>query len=497
MGLLLAGLRLHTYDEPFDRDLMTYSVMAHELLDGKKLYVEVWDHKPPGIYLSYAASQLAGGYGPLSIYLLGVTAAVGTLVAVFGAVRRATGSLRAGIWAGAFWVAVSSDLFLEANQPNTEALINFCLAGVAACLIPAPDEGAASLSRCIAAGLFLSYATLLKQPAIVAVAPLLLVSFWPFGRERPAAAKHLLGAAVLTGTVLTTWCLVLGWYQVTGRFAAFYETVFEFNWYYVNYTGGLPANLAQGLSIGHLVPRETRFLWPLVILAFAGLLLGGRRRPALGLALLGWIGGTAAFIALPGRFFPHYYQLWLPPLTIGAGCSVGFISRFPERWARAAAHGAALASLALLAAYETPFFGMTAEAWSRLKFGDRFAAVRAEAGTIERLLAPDERFFAWDTEPGLYFYSRRRPASSFTNVSAFLYYKPFAVRFEARLLDELRRAPPELIVRRVDLTLPPDLKDLIDSGWERWPVPKAQEFDYELEYRVRRGGRLEARLSKR
>jgi hypothetical protein len=39
--ILIALARLHTYNEPFERDLMTYAVMAHEMLAGRELYSDL------------------------------------------------------------------------------------------------------------------------------------------------------------------------------------------------------------------------------------------------------------------------------------------------------------------------------------------------------------------------------------------------------------------------------------------------------------------------
>ena len=64
---LLVLLRLHTYDEPLERDITTYAVIGHELLGGKALYTDLWDHKPPAIYVTYAAAELLSGYGRDSI----------------------------------------------------------------------------------------------------------------------------------------------------------------------------------------------------------------------------------------------------------------------------------------------------------------------------------------------------------------------------------------------------------------------------------------------
>ena len=82
-ALLLCVQRLHTYNEPLERDLSTYAVIADSLLDGRALYSDLWDHKPPAIHLTYAAAQMIAGYGPASVYLLWVTAATATLLGVY------------------------------------------------------------------------------------------------------------------------------------------------------------------------------------------------------------------------------------------------------------------------------------------------------------------------------------------------------------------------------------------------------------------------------
>ncbi len=60
---LIFFLRLHTYEEPLERDATIYAVIAHEMLNGKTLYTDLWDHKPPAIYVTYAAAELIAGYG--------------------------------------------------------------------------------------------------------------------------------------------------------------------------------------------------------------------------------------------------------------------------------------------------------------------------------------------------------------------------------------------------------------------------------------------------
>src|SRR3984893_19306305 len=83
LGALIFFARLHTYEEPLERDLTTYAVIAHEMLNGKALYNDLWDHKPPAIHITYAVGELIAGYGRGSIFLINIVASLATLVACY------------------------------------------------------------------------------------------------------------------------------------------------------------------------------------------------------------------------------------------------------------------------------------------------------------------------------------------------------------------------------------------------------------------------------
>jgi len=102
-------MRLHTYEEPVERDIGNHAVIGHEILHGRKLYSDLWDSKPPAIFVTYAVADVLVGYGPGSVYLIGVVAAIITLLGVYwagSAVGRpveAYGGVPGGLWAAAFW----------------------------------------------------------------------------------------------------------------------------------------------------------------------------------------------------------------------------------------------------------------------------------------------------------------------------------------------------------------------------------------------------------
>ena len=127
LAALIFVLRLHTYNEPLERDLTTYAVVAHELLGGRALYSDLWDHKPPAIHVTYAVGELVAGYGRDSIFFLSVTASVLIMLACYRAGSVMGGGTAGGLIAATLWALVSGDLALEANQPNTEIFINVFL----------------------------------------------------------------------------------------------------------------------------------------------------------------------------------------------------------------------------------------------------------------------------------------------------------------------------------------------------------------------------------
>jgi len=124
---LIFLLRLHTYNEPLERDLTTYAVIAHEMLSGKNLYSELWDHKPPAIHVTYAAAECIAGYGRNSIFLMNVVAAMAAVVACYFAGAAGGRGPVAGLVAATLWTLVSGDPSIEGNQPNTEVFLNVLL----------------------------------------------------------------------------------------------------------------------------------------------------------------------------------------------------------------------------------------------------------------------------------------------------------------------------------------------------------------------------------
>ncbi|HZR79074.1 MAG TPA: hypothetical protein VFA58_07685, partial [Chthoniobacterales bacterium] len=166
---LILSLRVHTYSEPLERDLTTYAVIAHEMLNGKNLYSDLWDHKPPAIHVTYAAAEWIAGYGRSSIFLMNAVAAIATLLACYFAGSAGGRGPVAGLVAATLWTLASGDPAIEGNQPNTEVFLNALLTS-AFLVFARADRNRIGFRGAALVGLLFAAASFYKQIVVLQAA---------------------------------------------------------------------------------------------------------------------------------------------------------------------------------------------------------------------------------------------------------------------------------------------------------------------------------------
>lgn len=458
--------------EPPGRDQGLFMTEAGLLLNGKHLYTEIWEHKPPGVIVLYAVALLfARSY--LAVQLMALVAGwlsgVGVSLLVSRLVGRSAGSLAAGVLAGALYIVFQGHVafggFWGTAQP--EALMDpFVLAGLALLVAPSRRLGA-EMARVCAAGATVGIVIFFKYSA----APVLLV-FWiarlarrPGGWRSSRAFPALLAGAALP------WALFLAWIGATGRFGAFRDATLAFN------------------AVHRLVGSSPRWLAPVDRILYGGLEL----LPLYVLVVVGWAafwatrraaqdaGGARSLLVIASalwvlrlaevywqsKFWYYHYQVVLLPLCLAAGATMALVARALARRVAARAVAVVLAGLAIVALTPHAFslvryseaHGIAGywtgrverEAfWRTYTWGGRdydFAETASAAARVARDTAPDDTVFVWGFEPGIYFLSARPPASRF------LYDYPLMSRFAglhakyvAALMDDLERHRPKLIL---------------------------------------------------
>ncbi len=502
--VFIAWTRYRNYHEPIPCDLTLYSSYANEILYGRKLYSDLWDEKPPAIYVTYAFVELVAGYGNTSIYLLGLSAALLTLLGIYKLCRMMGGHNSTGLFGALLWALVSGDLLIEANQPNVEVFINAVTVWLFYFFLKFNYPDTRSTGTLVL-GFLSTLLTLYKQFLVLTVIFLAAAHYLMAPKEDKKKAFH----QVLTvgGMVLFGWVVVISYFSITGRFVAFWRALFEFSYYYAttwkNLNSGpmvakstsMIGNLVAGLSPERALPSKIDFLLPLFLLSFTAALFNLRkeRRPWTMFAVL--LISTFITISIPGKFYSHYYQLWLPPLCIGTAWSLEWVWR---KFTAIPSLCLGLAVLAVVGNHEFQYFRLSPLDGSKLKYGDFFVYEEPVSKIINKLLLPGETYYEWSAVPMFYHSSGRRlPVGNILGET--LFDTPLAPEFTKEVLEDLSLRKPELII--VDSSnLPWDLGNVV-----KHPVTKFIVSHYvplgtfgsnrrRFKFLMRAGGALEQRI---
>lgn len=444
--VLLAGValaRTHAFDEPLERDLDIYAQVASGMLDGRPLYSDLVDIKAPGIFVAYALAQLVAGTGLAQFALLGAALSVATASGMFLLVLRSTGREALAWCAAAASLMLAHEPWLEANQPNAEALMNACMVwGVALAW------GARSTPWLVAAGLAFAWATFTKQ---VMFAPVGLVVLALAATLRASRAQRMRTLAWLLAPALALWALAFAYFAARGRGAEFAHLMLTYPREYAAIAGTtLRDNFAGGLDLLARAPEGARRLLAsglaLLAIAFAVLVLERRWQHATVLA--GWALGAWLALVAPGHFYAHYFQMLAPPFVLGAAWMLWVMLEQPRVAARGAAAALALGLVATLAWRTASHAQVPPEQWSQRKYGAQFVTTRAVARSLRSLAQPGEGLFVWGVFPGFYRELGVAPPSGIVNPWMTLpdYGGSWHGRWTEQLLADLERAAPAFVV---------------------------------------------------
>ncbi|GAC1623720.1 MAG: hypothetical protein NVS4B2_00870 [Chloroflexota bacterium] len=250
------------WDPPWVNDEGTYFAVAQTMSHGFRLYVNVWENKPPALYLLYLGVYHTAGPSLLAVRLLASGAAAGLICLVWkvGRLFLAAGHAPiAALVAGAF-LAVP---FLEGTTANAEIFL--ALLSVAAVYLVLGTE------RAMAAGLASALAILFK---VVAAFDVVAIVLWLFLHQRWKVFPYVLG---LTATlVLAAACAA-----AAGILPALIRDAFLYDLGYVGHANGGGIPWVAGIKAGVLVSataavRRAAFPYLWLLYALAGALVSGR-----------------------------------------------------------------------------------------------------------------------------------------------------------------------------------------------------------------------------
>jgi len=384
------------FEPPWVNDEGTYFAVAQAMAHGYRLYRDVWENKPPGLYLLYSAVYHLIGPSLLSIRLITTTAALIGVVLTFLLARHFAGS-RAAPPAALLAGLLLGVPFLEGTTGNAEIFVSlFTALGVYCALVR---------EKPMVAGLALLCAVLFKS---VGVFDACALGLWLL-----IHARHMFRPYAFTFSLGIALVLALAW--VSGILSPMISDALVYAVGYVGYAngGGIPWVL----------------LFKATALVALTVALGRAPFPFL------WLLYAAAGAAVGGRFFGHYTLQCVIPLSVSMAILLKDRARLSNRLLVLLPGGFLVLALASAAA------GVTLEATGRSSIFSRrlqwytnfvrlatgsesYATYRDQiddrVGRNERIAQslvglPAGRLLVWGNDPWIYVLSRRLPATAYTS----------------------------------------------------------------------------------
>lgn len=326
-AILLVG-RLPSFFEPhWYTDEAGYATTAQGLLDGKILYAEIWNNKPPLHLWTVALPLWLFGPSEAGLHLFTLAASAATLAAVAWCASRILSRRRAAFAVIACAVLLGLPV-LDAELAIPESfLIAFAAWSAALVLVRLHRGEGGGVLWAAGAGLLSAAAIAYQQTALAdALAMGLILLLGP-----PFHLRHVLAYAAAVVVPTAGWLLVVtalaGWHNVAFALAGFYVPFTE---------SVLPAG-RTGLA-----------LYAAGIAGAGGLAVAGallHRRSGTGWAVGLWAVLALLVPAAAHQPYPHYLLPSAVPVTLFAA---GLRARLPAR-APARAGAAALGVAAVVA----------------------------------------------------------------------------------------------------------------------------------------------------
>jgi hypothetical protein len=416
-------------------DAAIFIVIGSRMLAGDAPYVDVWDHKPPGIYATDAAAQLVFFWADpwTAAWLASVVAvaAAGCVLAILLARRWS----RLVTWVvGWLGVAALGTYVVSLGGGMSET---FTAPWALGALLVADGAARDDVRRWLAAGVLAAIGSLVSLQAAPLVLALLVLLVGRSGRRPAAFAAVALGAWLVLVACIAALALA-------GALPAAVDQVLAYNAAYRSASEGAAEAVMTSVTAPSLATAVLSLL-PLIVLALNGLIAlarSGRSDPTLLLAAVAWLLGTVAFTLYQGRFYTHYAGVFVPPLAILAAAGAERLLPTVRRSVPSAA--AVLLPLVLIGLFA---FLVASSTGSRYAAEERIEwELSGRVGDAMRDAGDEGSIFVWGFAPDIHLRTDLAPATPYVYLYPLTTPGYSSAEQVDALLGELRSRPPSFVV---------------------------------------------------
>ncbi len=302
-------------------DEQFYLLVGDRMLHGALPFVDIWDRKPVGLFLIYAAIRLLGGEGIVQYQVVATLFAAATALIIAAIAARFARPL-AALLAGAAYLLFLGIFGGEGGQSPVFYNLPVALAALLSLRAVARPGDAARLLRLGAGAMLLTgVAMQIKYTAVFEGVFFGAALLWCGWRSGLGAVRLLGFGAAWVALALLPTALALLWYVALGHADAFV---------FANFTSVFQRTTAISGSASGRLAQMTGLLLPLVLCAASG--RWPRRAP--GVAgrpervrahdfAVGWSLAAVAGVLVFGTFYDHYALPLLVPLAAASAPLLG------------------------------------------------------------------------------------------------------------------------------------------------------------------------------
>lgn len=324
MLLLAFAARMWWFGDPVIQvDEQLYLLMGDRLLHGAIPYIDIWDRKPIGLFLSYAGIRLLGGTGIVQYQVVATICAALTAFFVVRLARTIASPLSARM-AGA--ASLLFTLVFDGAGGQAPVLFNPFVAGamlivLRAVALPAGRHGG-FVAHGAAAMALIGIAIQIKYTVLFEGIAMGLVLLWA-ARRRDMGSAWLAAGALWIATAILPTAIAWATYAAMGYGSEFF---------YVNFVSIGDRPLTGLLKLAGRLGAILGLGLPLIIAAIVGVRVRQQDEQAkqARLVLLAWLVGATVGLVAIGSLYKHYALPWVTPLAVFA--AAGFDAGRRERW---------------------------------------------------------------------------------------------------------------------------------------------------------------------
>lgn len=310
VSLLAVALLIRAYDfgNPIVHvDEEWYLLVGDRLLQGARLYLDVWDRKPLGLFAIFAAIRLLPGDGVWAYQLCATAFAAGTAWLIRHAARLAGAPARGAWVAGAVYILWLS--LLSGRGGQAPVFYNLFMAGAACLTLRLPmlaDRVSAIVVNGAAACALAGLAIQTKYTPAIEGAFFGCAHLWFLHRARARVSTLAIAATLWAALGLLPTALAALYFAAQGpeAWAAFW---------FANFTS---ITLRHGYPAAKIAARLAGTGAQLLPLLACALLRWREQKGAMRALLFGWLAAALVAFAMIGAFFDHYALPLLLPLAV-------------------------------------------------------------------------------------------------------------------------------------------------------------------------------------